>query len=184
MLDYSNYQLGAWPRIRGAVLRAAEVVMGSCFSDSSDNRETRTGSAAGEKTPLVGDGSSKPASPTQQRISKAWYHGSISKEEAELRLRSVTGGRRSKGTYLVYSDSDYEPGYILLVYKSGRQHRCKIRDIGDSRFVLEVEAEEAAMNPRAHSSVNKLISYHSGLFGNTIKLSRTDSVKLRDYATM
>ena len=159
---------------------AAEMGSFCCFSrpreqpDESDSEETPLFKPPKEP--------SKPESPVvQPKISKPWYHGSISKEEAEYRLESVSTGLRAKGTFLVYFDSS---GYVLLVFKK-RLHRCRIRDRGGSKFVLEVEsADSETLNPESHSSVTELVKYHKGLSGKPIKLSRTESVKLRDYATV
>ena len=165
----------------------------SCFSSEADNSDTS------EKAPLLSKGSSKPEavvvqprinkSTVQPRIeppkliNKSWYHGSISEQEAEHRLGSVAKGIRAKGTFLVYCDSSTST-CVLRVFKK-HQRRCRIRDRGGSEFVLEVESEETAtLNPKSHSSVIELIKHHKGLSGTPIKLSETESVRLRDCATV
>ena len=49
---------------------------------------------------------------------KRWYHGNISHEEAESRLRRGCGGK--DGTYLVYDNpSDRKGSCVALVYYQG-----------------------------------------------------------------
>ena len=117
--------------------------------------------------------------PRQQK----WYHGRIKNALAERRLNSVVEGRpRSNGTYLVYDNPSYPSEesrdmYVVLVYKDKGMHRCMIRRQSDEKFV-------AGSNPRAHSTVKKLIKYHRGVFGRSMPLERGGQVVLRDYARM
>ena len=87
-----------------------------------------------------------------------WYHGNISDDEAESRLRRGCGGKH--GTYLVY-DSPSSRDVLLIYYKP----EGEIKKLGiKTQFVLENNTETP------HKDVRSLIKHHRGVTGKAVKL--------------
>ena len=109
-------------------------------------------------------------------IGKKWYHGGISDEEAEYRLKSVAEGN---GDYLVY-DGGRRGEYVLLVYYEGRCHRWKIsRRRHDGRYIVGRDGPGV----ESYESVRVLVKHHRGLINSKpLKLEHGGSVKLANYA--
>lgn len=118
---------------------------------------------------------SLPGAPNDQR----WYHGRITDDEADRRLRCVSCKGRN-GEYLVYDNPwpSREGEYALLVYKDGELHKWRITRRADDKYVLGEDKPGA----RAHISVKKLIEYHRGLTGKAIPLEQGGQVTLSGYA--
>lgn len=112
-------------------------------------------------------------------IGKKWYHGGISDDEAEFRLKSVA---RDNGDYLVY-DSNQLVGrrgeYVLLVFFEGKCHRWKISRRRDGMYVLGKDGPGV----KSYESVRELIKHHRGLVNSKpLKLEYGGTVKLANYA--
>ena len=113
---------------------------------------------------------------------KRWYHGNISHEEAESRLRRGCGGK--DGTYLVYDSPSSREGsymYVLLVYYQGEIKRLEIKrekrkiDEGE-KFVYVLERSKTT-----HKDVRSLIKYHRGVTGKPIELSDGKKIVLSEH---
>ena len=109
-------------------------------------------------------------------IGKKWYHGGISDEEAEYRLKSVA---RGNGDYLVYDSGRRRGEYILLVYYDGKCHRWKITRRRDGRYVVGGDGPGV----ESYESVRQLVKHHRGLINSKpLKLEHGGTIKLADYA--
>ena len=143
----------------------------SCLSSDGGTDESQA--------PLLG-GSTKSYEHVQEvegaPIGKKWYHGGISDEEAEYRLKSVAEGN---GDYLVY-DGGRRGEYVLLVYYEGRCHRWKIsRRRRDGRYIVGRDGPGV----ESYESVRVLVKHHRGLINSKpLKLEHGGSVKLANYA--
>ena len=102
------------------------------------------------------------------------YHGAISNEQAENRLR-IKGA--SNGMFLVYDDPLHQGQYLLAVYYHGEVHRVRILRRSDGKYVLGQDVPGA----RAHDSVHKLIKHHRRPFGKAINLEGGGRVTLEGY---
>ena len=108
-------------------------------------------------------------------IGKKWYHGGISDDEAEYRLKSVAEGN---GDYLVY-DSNRRGEYILLVFYDRKCLRWKISRRRDGRYI--VGRDEPGVE--SYENVRMLIKRHRGLINSKpLKLESGGTVKLSNYA--
>lgn len=108
-------------------------------------------------------------------IGKKWYHGGISDDEAEYRLKSVAEGN---GDYLVY-DSSRRGEYILLVYYERKCLRWKISRRRDGRYIIGRDGPGV----QSYESVRMLIKHHRGLVNSKpLKLEHGGTVKLANYA--
>ena len=105
-----------------------------------------------------------------------WYHGNITHQEAETRLR--TGANGVNGMYLVYDSPSRSGQYVLLVYNRGEMHRWTISQRQeDEKFIVDDNRAGA----RAYETVQELLNHYSGLFGKALKLQYGDPVKLRAF---
>ena len=98
---------------------------------------------------------------------KQWYHGSITNDEAEDRLKTTA---KEDGNYLVYDFYD-ENGpaygnYILLVYCGRKLYPWKISLRQDGRFILG--EEDNTKRVKSYASVRKLIKAHRGTNGKPL----------------
>ena len=117
---------------------------------------------------------------------KRWYHGNISDEEAESRLRRGCGGK--DGTFLVYDNpSGREGSYKLPVYYQGQEDFIKELEINRMKHITD-EGEkfgyvlgEGGTGAIVHSSVKELVKYHRGLTGVSIQLKDGRKVKLTEH---
>ena len=107
---------------------------------------------------------------------KRWYHGRITDEAADARLRAATAdGSDSDGTYLVYDNPRREGGFILLVYHRGELHRWRItRRRSDNMYILGRDWPDV----KGFKTVDKLIHHHRGVTGVPINLERGGLVTL------
>ena len=98
-------------------------------------------------------------------VDKSWYHGKITNDEADYRIR--VGARGHNGSYLVY-DNPYKRGeYILIVYYQRKNHRWKIsRRKSDGQYILGEDGPGVI----GYDSVKDLIHHHRGVTGKPIKL--------------
>ena len=131
-----------------------------------------------------------PGAPNDRR----WYHGGISDNEAQLRLKDMEGvGER--GVYLVFDNPEYQKApssrsgshssqhndkarYILMLLKDMLIFRWYItRRSSDGLYVIGDDNADS----RGHSSVRKLIEYHRGYTGKPLPLVRGGRVVLGDY---
>ena len=103
------------------------------------------------------------------------YHGEISHEEAEKRLKTELGA--SNGVFLVYDDPLHQGHYLLAVYYNGSIHRVRILRRQDGKYVLSEDVPGA----RAHRSVHGLIKHHRRPFGKAINLEGGGNVVLEGY---
>ena len=107
-------------------------------------------------------------------VNKRWYHGNISHEEAESRLRRGCGGK--DGTYLVYDSPSSREGsymYVLLIYYKPER---EIKKLGiKTQFVLENNTETP------HKDVCSLIKHHRGVTGKAVKLQGGGKVTLSEH---
>ena len=122
----------------------------------------------------------RPVDPEPQVIgaptAKQWYHGKITNDEAEERLKESA---REDGNYLVY-DFYNEAGpvhgeYKLIVYyDKGKVYRRKIsRRQEDGRFIF---GEDNTRMVESYASVRELIKAHRGIRGKP--LTRLDDGRL------
>ena len=122
----------------------------------------------------------RPVDPEPQVIgaptAKQWYHGRITNDEAEERLKESA---REDGNYLVY-DFYNEAGpvhgeYKLIVYYDKRKvYRRKIsRRQEDGRFIF---GEDNTRMVESYASVRELIKAHRGIRGKP--LTRLDDGRL------
>ena len=114
------------------------------------------------------------------------YHGAISNEQAENRLR-IKGA--NNGMFLVYDDpldvkgrrhrvrSMHQGQYILAVYYDRKVHRIRILRRSDGKYVLGQDVPGA----RAHDSVHRLIKHHQRPCGKSINLEGGGHVTLEGY---
>ena len=104
-------------------------------------------------------------------VNKRWYHGNISHDEAESRLRRGCGGK--DGTYLVYDSPSSREGsymYVLLIYY---KPEGEIKNLGiKTQFVLENNTETP------HKDVRSLIKHHTG---KAVKLQGGGKVTLSEH---
>ena len=108
-------------------------------------------------------------------IGKKWYHGGISDDEAEFRLKSVA---ETNGDYLVY-DSSRRGEYILLVFYDRRCLRWRISRRRDGRYIVGRDVPGV----ESYESVRMLIKHHRGLMNSKpLKLEHGGTVKLANYA--
>ena len=140
--------------------------MGCCFSGEDD------GELVEETTPISKSRSYQQARKAIVVKGHSWYHGDISHQEAESRLRS--GAKGADGIYLVYDSPSRSDEYVLLVYNRGEMHRWTLSERQDGKVII-------GENARAHDSVQKLLDYHSGIFGKNLKLQYGSPVKLRGF---
>ena len=107
-------------------------------------------------------------------VNKRWYHGNISHDEAESRLRRGCGGK--DGTYLVYDSPSSRKGsymYVLLIYY---KPEGEIKKLGiKTQFVLENNTETP------HKDVRSLIKHHRGVTGKAVKLQGGGKVTLSEH---
>ena len=115
------------------------------------------------------------------------YHGAISNEQAENRLK-IKGA--TNGMFLVYDEPPDEKlkgnrrhramnqgQYLLAVYYNGEVHRIRILRCSDGKYVLGQDVPGV----RAHDSVHKLIKHHRRPFGKAINLEGGGHVTLEGY---
>ena len=115
------------------------------------------------------------------------YHGAISNEQAENRLR-IKGA--SNGMFLVYDEPPdvkasrrhrsramHQGQYLLAVYYNRKVHRIRILRRSDGKYVLGQDVPGA----RAHDSVHKLIKHHQRPCGKAINLEGGGHVTLEGY---
>ena len=130
--------------------------MGCCISSDSES-DSVTNRPGPDFTPEV------VGAPT----AKEWYHGNITNNEAEERLKFAA---REDGNYLVY-DFYNQAGpvhgeYKLLVYyDEGKVYRRKISRREDGRFIL---GEDRTAMVESYASVGKLIKAHRGMTGKPL----------------
>ena len=105
-----------------------------------------------------------------------WYHGNITHQEAETRLRAEANG--TNGMYIVYDSPSRSGEYVLLVYNRGEMHRWTISQRQeDGKFIVG----DNRAGVRAHETVQELLNYYSGFFGKGLKLQYGGPVKLRGF---
>ena len=98
-------------------------------------------------------------------MEKKWYHGRISDEEADFRLKVGADGH--DGSYLVYDNPRKRGEYVLLVVHEGRLFRWKIsKRKTDGKYILGVDGPGVI----GHHTVKDLIHHHRGIRGKPIKL--------------
>ena len=132
--------------------------MGCCISSDSesDSVTNRLGRDI-NTTPEIGP------IPT----TKEWYHGNITNNEAEERLKFAA---KEDGNYLVY-DFYNEAGpvhgeYMLLIYfDGGKVYQQKISRRRDGRFIL---GEDKLAKVESYASVRELIKAHRGMTGKPL----------------
>lgn len=96
---------------------------------------------------------------------KSWYHGNITNDEADYRLKA--GARGHNGSYLVYDNPLRKGEYILIVHYQHKNHRYKIsRRKRDGQYILGQDGPGVV----GHDSVRDLIHHHRGVTGKPIKL--------------
>ena len=109
-------------------------------------------------------------------IGKRWYHGGITDDEAEYRLKSVA---RGNGDYLVYDAGRNRGEYVLLVFYEGRCLRWTIRRRRDGRYIVGLDGPDV----ESYESVRQLVKHHRGLINSKpLKLEHGGTVKLANYA--
>ena len=97
-------------------------------------------------------------------VDKKWYHGNISDQEAERRLRDGAEGKDN--SYLVYDNTRRLGQYVLLVIRKEKFYRWNImRRPSDGKYILGEDIPGAEGFP----SVRKLIKCHRGSTGTPIK---------------
>ena len=107
---------------------------------------------------------------------KQWYHGQITNDEAEERLKE---SGKEDGNYLVYDFyNEAGPVYgeykLLVYYDEGKVYRRKIsRRQDDGRFIL---GEDNTRMVETYASVRELIKAHRGIRGKP--LTRLDDGRL------
>lgn len=145
--------------------------MGNCFSECrrcffEEEEERETLKSYGTVTLVPQDISGAPT---------GWkgYHGEISNEEAESRLKIGA----SNGIFLVYDDPVHQGQYLLAVYYNRSVHRIRIIRRSDGKYVLGEDVPGA----RAHRSVHGLIKHHRRPFGKPINLEGGGHVVLEGY---
>ena len=111
---------------------------------------------------------------------KKWYHGKISHDEAEARLREGAGG--NDGSYLVY-DNPNKLEFILLVYYKGNLLRWKIwnRQVNETGISMQddfILGEDGGPGVTGYKTVRELIKAHRGVSGKPIKLENGETVTL------
>lgn len=98
-------------------------------------------------------------------MEKKWYHGRISDEEADFRLKVGADGH--DGSYLVYDNPRKRGDYVLLVVHEQRLFRWKIsKRKTDSKYILGMDGSGVI----GHDTVKDLIHHHRGVRGKPIKL--------------
>ena len=96
-------------------------------------------------------------------VDKKWYHGNISDQEAERRLR--LGAEGNNNSYLVYDNARRPDEYVLIVINQGNFYRWRImRRQSDSKYILGEDIPGAEGFP----TVRELINYHRGITGKPI----------------
>ena len=116
-------------------------------------------------------------------MDKRWYHGNISDEEAESRLRRGCGGK--DGTYLVYDNPSGREGSYMYVLAYYQGDIIKEPEMEINRLKCEGEKfgyvlGEGGPGAIVHSSVKELVKYHRGLTGVPIQLKDGRKVKLTE----
>ena len=114
---------------------------------------------------------------------KRWYHGNISHDEAESRLRRGCGGKG--GTYLVYDNPSSRKGSYMYKLPAYYQEDI-IKELEINRVKLEGEKfgyvlGEGGPGAIVHSSVKELVKYHRGLTGVPIQLRDGRKFKLTEH---
>lgn len=100
-------------------------------------------------------------------VDKKWYHGNISNDEAERRLRIGSAG--NDDSYLVYDNPRKAGEYILIVIHKSKFYRWRItRRPRDGQYILGDDLPGA----EGFGSVRELVKHHRGVTGKPIK---TDS---------
>ena len=157
--------------------------MGSCLSELCGSEEEDYQPLHRNKEPQFEHVQDVRGAPTD----KDWYHGGITDQEADRRLRSVTIGgdklanwSKYDGTYLVYDNPGRRDEYILLVFYRGDLCKWKIsRRSSDGQYILGDDGPDVI----GHETVRKLIKYHRGATGKPIKLQHGGTVTLsKSYA--
>ncbi len=106
---------------------------------------------------------------------KTWYHGQISNQEADYRLRSAAGG--TDGSYLVYDNPIERGQYVLLVYHKDDLLRWKIRTTRpDGMYILGNDVVR-------YRTIRELIKAHRGITGKPIKMEGGGALTLRKCRT-
>ncbi len=97
---------------------------------------------------------------------KKWYHGQISNQEADNRLRSAAGG--TNGSYLVYDNPIVRGQYVLLVYHKGDLLRWMIRTTRPDHgmYILGNDGPGVVR----YRTIRELIKAHRGITGKQIKI--------------
>ncbi|WP_152558582.1 SH2 domain-containing protein [Endozoicomonas numazuensis] len=104
---------------------------------------------------------------------RKWYHGNITPNEADSRLKNAASG--INGSFMVYDHPNKAESYVLLIYNDGEHHRWSIKYLpNEQAYVLGEEDEDA---PR-FTTISDLIKTHRGLFGRPIKLESGNLVTL------
>ncbi len=195
--------------LAGTLACAVNVCRGVAFKCAQNHRmEVRAKELAGVPERARKDFARSEASAA---VINKRYHGVLSHQEAEIRLRSVSQGARSEQTYILYTPEDKpvsyindkaENNYCLMVTVdhdknnegkklSGEQkreyHISPIIRTADSRF--RVQVDEKGTRSQAFPTIGGLLSKHSGINHNNLYLLPTGSCGgcrsgLRDYAVL
>ena len=104
---------------------------------------------------------------------KKWYHGQISNQDADFRLRSGAG--ENDGSYLVYDNPIVRGQYVLLVYHKGDLLRWKIRTTRpDEMYILGNDGPGVVK----YKTIRELIKAHRGITGKPIKIESGGALTL------
>ncbi|MGI9283410.1 MAG: SH2 domain-containing protein [Endozoicomonas sp.] len=107
---------------------------------------------------------------------KRWYHGNISDEEAESRLRRGCGGK--DGTYLVYDSPEHEGEYRIFIYNKRDVQKLTIT----KRFTPKIgDQYNLSGHEQWHETLKELIKYHRGLTGTPLELENGSRVRLSEH---
>ena len=105
---------------------------------------------------------------------KKWYHGAITNDEAETRLKIA----QNDGSYIVYDNPRKKGQYILFVYYKRNLHRWKISiRRSDNKYILGNDG----VGVTGYDTVRELIKDHRGIRGKPIKLERGGVLTLSKY---
>ena len=150
---------------RCADLASPLIIMGNCWSNDDYDDQRRPFVDIPKIALFDSVGYENVKDIEGEPTGKRWYHGKISNDEADNRIRYGAGG--TDGSYIVY-DNPYRNGqYILLVYYRGQLLRWKIRRRrSDGMYFLGEEGEGVAK----YKTVRELIHAHRGVTGKPIKM--------------
>ena len=158
--------LGRWPT---ALHFLQALIMGECLSTcfpENDQFENETRGPLLRRRDLLDFNEYENVQDVEGApTDKKWYHGKISNDEADFRLRMGAGG--TDGSYLVYDNPRRRGQYILLVYHDRQLLRWKItRRTRDGKYILGEDGPGVV----GYSSVRELIKAHRGITGKPIKM--------------